>query len=270
MARALCTLALPIVGALVVAAAAGGLGGTEPRVLRVCSDPNNMPFSNQREEGFENRIAAVLAAELRAKLEYVWWAQRRGYVRNTIKAGLCDLYVGVPAAMETMAVTKPYYRSTYVFVQRRGTPHVQSLDAPALRKLRIGVQLVGDDYANTPPAHALARRGIVANVRGYSVVGDYAQPDPPSRIIDAVSAGEIDIAVAWGPMAAYFARKQPVPLQVTPVHPRSDGSLPFVYDISMGVRRGEHEFKSQIEHAIAKHSAEIRHILDEYGVPQLP
>src|SRR5688572_23745762 len=203
-----------IFGVLAVAVAA-----PSPRVLRVCSDPNNMPFSNERQEGFENRIAALLAKELGAKLEYVWWAQRRGYVRNTIKAGLCDVYIGVPAAMEMLSTTAPYYRSTYVFVHRKGAARVESLDSPALRKLRVGVQLIGDDYANTPPAHALARRGIINNVRGYSVIGDYSKPNPPSRIIKAVASGEIDVAIAWGPMAGYFARRQPVPLEVAPIQP---------------------------------------------------
>jgi mxaJ protein len=249
-----------------------GAQGRKPnaRVLRVCSDPNNMPFSNERSEGFENRIALLLAKELRAELEFVWWAQRRGYARNTIKAGLCDLYIGVPAATDTMQATAPYYRSTYVFVTRKETPPIESLESPALRKLRLGVQLIGDDYANTPPAHALARRGIVHNVRGYSVIGDYSRPNPPARIIEAVANGEIDVAVAWGPMAGYFARKQRIALAVTPVRPQADGALPFVFDISMGVRRGEVAFRSEIETAIKKHRPAIRRILDEYGVPQLP
>jgi mxaJ protein len=205
-----------------------------------------------------------------AELEFVWWAQRRGYARNTIKAGLCDLYIGVPAATDTMQATAPYYRSTYVFVTRKETPPIESLESPALRKLRLGVQLIGDDYANTPPAHALARRGIVHNVRGYSVIGDYSRPNPPARIIEAVANGEIDVAVAWGPMAGYFARKQRIALAVRPVRPQADGALPFVFDISMGVRRGEVAFRSEIETAIKKHRPAIRRILDEYGVPQLP
>jgi mxaJ protein len=228
-----------------------------------------MPFSNERKEGFENRIAEVLGEELGAKLDYVWWAQRRGYVRNTIKSELCDLYIGVPAAMEALSTTIPYYRSTYVFVYRKGTAGVGSLDSPVLRRLRMGVQLIGDDYANTPPAHALARRGIIKNVRGYPVMGDYSTPNPPARIIESVATGEIDVAVAWGPMAGYFAGRQSVPLEVTPVLPPAEGSLPFVYDISMGVRRGDNAFKTVVERALTTRLGEIRHILDEYSVPQL-
>jgi quinoprotein dehydrogenase-associated probable ABC transporter substrate-binding protein len=230
-----------------------------------------MPFSNQREEGFENRIATLLAEELGAPLEYTWWAQRRGYIRNTINEGLCDLYIGVPATTEMLLVTKPYYRSTYVFVYRKSAGvRIESLNSPMLRKLRIGVQIVGDDYANTPPAHALGRRGIIENVKGYSVLGDYSQPNPPARIIEAVARNEIDVAIAWGPMASYFARKQRVELEVAPVRPESDDSLPLTYDICMGVRRNEDRFKAEIEQAVDRRREEIRRILQGYGVPLLP
>jgi quinoprotein dehydrogenase-associated probable ABC transporter substrate-binding protein len=243
----------------------------QSRVLRICADPNNLPFSNQRQEGFENRIAAVLARETRSTPRvHLVGAAARLYPEHASRR-LCDIVMGVPREMDMLLTTAPYYRSTYVFVTRRDRRiHVDSLDSPELRKLRIGVQTVGDDYANTPPAHALAKRGIVQNVHGYSVTADYSQPNPPARIIEAVARSEIDIAIAWGPMAGYFARQQPVALEVTPVSPQKDSpSLPLVYDISMGVRRGETAFKSEIETAIAKHRAEIRKILDDYGVPQV-
>ena len=173
------------------------------RVLRVCADPNNLPFSNEREEGFENRLAELLARELGAeRVEYTWWAQRRGFFRNTLNAGLCDVVMGVPSSVELAATTRPYYRSTYVFVTRadRGLD-IRSLDDEALRRVRVGVSIIGDDYANAPPAHALAQRGIVGNVVGFSVYGDYAQPNPPARIVEAVAAGDVDVAVVWGPLA---------------------------------------------------------------------
>jgi mxaJ protein len=241
------------------------------RVLRVCADPNNLPFSNQRQEGFENRIAEILARELGARLEHTWWAQRRGFIRNTLAAGLCDIVIGVPTEMDMLLVTTPYYRSVYVFVSRKDRGiQVNSLDSPALRKLRIGVQIVGDDYTNTPPVHALAKRGIIHNVRGYSVIGNYSEPNPPARIIEAVARGEIDIAIAWGPMAGYFAQRQAVPLELTRVSPQIDSpALPLAYDISMGVRRGEKAFRDKIEHAIKKHADRIRKILGDYGVPRV-
>jgi mxaJ protein len=242
------------------------------RTLRVCADPNNLPFSNAKQEGFENRIAELLARDLGAKLEYTWWAQHRGYIRNTLKAGQCDLLVGVPTDLEMVLATSPYYRSGYVFVYRKNAGYrIASLDSPLLRKLTVGVQLVGDDYANTPPAHALARRGIIQNIRGYSVIGDYSQPNPPARIIEAVANGEVDVAVAWGPLAGYFAKQQKVPLEVVPVTPQSDSpALPFVFDISMGVRRGEKSFRDEIEMAIGRNRQAIDRILREYGVPRIP
>jgi mxaJ protein len=240
------------------------------RKLRVCADPNNLPFSNQRLEGFENRIAALLAGELGAEVEYIWWAQRRGFVRNTLRAGACDLIVGVPSGFELAQTTAPYYRSTYVFVYRRDRGlKITSFDDPTLKQLKVGVQVIGDDGANSPPAHALGQRGIVENVRGYTVYGDYAQENPPARIIDAVAAGEIDVAVAWGPLAGYFAKRQNVPLEIVPVSPQIDlPFLPFVYDISLGVRRGETAFKEELEGALERRRAEVEKILDEYGVPR--
>jgi mxaJ protein len=241
------------------------------RRLRVCADPNNLPFSNDRLEGFENRIAELLARELGAQVEYTWWAQRRGFIRSTLRAGECDIVLGVPMSFELALTTSPYYRSTYVFVYRKDRGiSVSSLDDAALRNLKIGVQLIGDDYANSPPAHALGRRGVVGNLKGYTVYGDYSQPNPPARIIDAVVAGEVDLAVVWGPLAGYFAKRQPVALAVVPVSPQIDQPfLPFVYDISMGVRRGEEAFKEEVEGALARRRAEIESILDEYGVPRL-
>ena len=242
-----------------------------PGVLRVCADPNNLPFSNERGEGFENKIAELLAEDLHEKLEYTWWAQRRGFIRNTLKAGACDVVVGVPASFELAATTAPYYRSSYVFVYRKDKKlNVNSFDDPALRKLKIGVQMIGDDGANTPPAHALASRGVVENVRGYTVYGDYAQPNPPARIIDAVAKGDVDVAVAWGPLAGYFARRERVPLAVVPVSPQIDlPFLPFVFDISMGLRRGDDALRQQLEDFLERRRPEIEKILDEYGVPRV-
>ena len=240
-------------------------------VLRVCADPNNLPFSNERGEGFENRIAELLAEDLGQKLEYTWWAQRRGFFRNTLRAGACDVVVGVPASFELAATTAPYYRSTYVFVYRKGGGlRVASFDDAVLREVKVGVQLVGDDGANTPPAHALAARGVVENLRGYTLYGDYKEPNPPARIVEAVAKGEVDVAVAWGPLAAYFARRQRVPLEVVPVSPQFDlPFLPFVYDISMGVRRGDEELRRRLDDFIERRRPEVERILDEYGVPRV-
>jgi mxaJ protein len=239
------------------------------RVLRVCADPNNLPFSNQRLEGFENRIADVIARELGARLEYAWSAQRRGFVRHTLNAGTCDVIVGVPSRFELAATTRPYYRSTYVFVTRAGEPVPSSFDDPLLKRVVVGVQLIGDDSANSPPAHALAARGIVRNVRGYSVYGDYRQPNPPAAIVRAVADGDLDVAVAWGPMAGFFAKQQLAPLTLTPVSPDPGArSLPFVFDMSMAVARGNDTLLAELDRAISIRRDDLDAILRDFGVPR--
>jgi mxaJ protein len=249
-------------------------GATKPvvgaRTLRVCSDPNNLPFSNAKGEGFENRIAELVAKDVGAHVEYTWWAQRRGYIRNSLKAKRCDVVIGVPTGVGMVLTTRPYYRSTYTFVSRRGTPRVESFDDPKLKRLRVGVQLIGDDFANSPPAEALTHRGIVKNVRGYTVIGDYREPNPPSRIVRAVSKGEIDVGIVWGPLAGYFAQRSPTPLRVSPVSPQIDVPyLPFVFDIAMGERRGESAFRDSLDNVIMRHQPEIDRILESYGVPRV-
>ena len=240
-------------------------------VLRVCADPNNLPFSNQRLEGFENKIADLLAQDLGERVEYTWWAQRRGFFRNTLKAGMCDVVIGVPAGFEMALTTKPYYRSTYVFLSRKDRHlDVKSFDDPVLKKLRIGVQIIGDDQSNAPPAHALTRRNIVENVKGFTLYGDYSQHDPPARIVDAVVKGDIDLAIVWGPLAGYFAKQSRVPMNVVPVSPQIDQPfLPFVFDIAMGVRRGDQGLRDQLEQFLEKRRPEIERILEDYKVPKV-
>ena len=241
------------------------------RVLRVCADPNNLPFSDERGGGFENRIAKLIADDLGAKVKYTWWAQRRGFIRNTLNAGDCDVVMGVPASFDLTAVTQPYYRSSYVFVTRKDRAlAITSFDDPALRKLRIGVQLVGDDGANTPPVHALAARGIRGGLVGYSVFGDYSKPHPPSQIIDAVARGDVDIAIAWGPLAGFFAAKQAVPLEIVPVTPQIDVPfMPEVFDIAIGVRRQDRALRDELDAALERNRDSIVRILDAYGVPRI-
>lgn len=242
----------------------------QARTLRVCADPNNMPYSNERLEGFENKIVALLAQDLGATVDYTWWAQRRGFIRNTLKAELCDLIPGVPSNMEMLATTRPYYRSTYVFVtETERHIGIKSFDDARLHSLRIGVQIIGDDFSNAPPAHALSRRGIVDNVRGYLVYGDYREEDPTAAIVRAVAGGELDVAVVWGPQAGYFAKQQKVALDLVPVSPRIDGPiLPMVFDISMGIRREDVAFRQELDRALARQRDAIDQILADYGVPR--
>ena len=245
--------------------------GPPQRELRVCADPNNLPFSNSRGEGFENRIAELIARDMNAKVTYTWWAQRRGFIRNTLNASKCDVVMGVPASFDMTAVTEPYYRSTYVFLTRRDRNiAVKSFDDPVLKKARIGVQLVGDDGFNTPPVHALGMRGIRGNLKGYSLYGDYRDPNPPSRIVKAVANGEVDVAVVWGPLAGYFAKREGVQLDMVPVSPQID--LPFmpeVFDIAIGVRRNDKALRDELDRILDRERAAIGAILDQYGVPRL-
>jgi mxaJ protein len=243
--------------------------GREP--LRVCADPNNLPFTNSKGEGFENRIAALLARDLGTRVEYTWFAQRRGFLRNTLNAQKCDVVIGLPGDTDAAWTTKPYYRSTYVFITL-GSRHlrIRSFDDPQLRTLRIGVELVGDDGANTPPAHALSRRGIVGNVVGYSVYGDYRTDSPPSAIVAAVARGDIDVAAAWGPLAGYFAARQPVALDVVSVQPQVDGRfLPQTFSIAMATRRRDTARHDRLEQFIEHRQNEIDAILAEYHVPRV-
>src|SRR4051794_19644795 len=256
--------------ALAALACGPARAATTMRELRVCADPNNMPFSNQQQQGFENRIAELVARDLNARLSYVWYAQRRGFARNTLAANKCDVFIGVTSSLERVTTTVPYYRSTYVFATRRDREiKLASFDDPALRMLRIGVQMIGDDFNNTPPAHALAARHIIQNVKGYSVYGDYSQPNPPARIIDAVANGDIDVAIAWGPLAGYFAPKQKTALTIVPVSPAADPQLPFTFSIAMGVRKSDEALRDEIDAALVRKQAEVNKILDQFGIPRV-
>lgn len=236
------------------------------RELRVCADPNNLPFSNQKMEGFENKIAAVVANELGARLEYVWAPLWRGFVRKTLNAGICDVLPGVPEQMERLTTTRPYYSASYVFLQPAENEAVTSLDDPRLATLKIGVQLVGDDGANTPPMDALERRHTTSNVRGFMVIGDWGKPHPLRPIVDAVSSGEIDLALVWGPIAGYYALTVSRPLRITPIPPEPDVHL--LFSIAMGVRKDDNALAADLNSAIERRRNEIDAILDTYSVPR--
>lgn len=227
----------------------------DARTLRVCADPDNLPFSNRAGQGFENRIATLIAEELGAQLEYVWIAQHKSFIKNSLGAGQCDVIPGIAAGVESVGTTRPYYRSTYVFVTRG--QNISSLTDPALDHLRIGVHLTGDDYA--PPGYALARRGLAANLVGYSLVGE-----PPSKLMKAVQDGEVDVAVIWGPFAGYFASPN---VHVAAVAPQMWMGVPFTYDIAMAVRQGNGELLAQLDRALQRRCTEVQAILKEFHIP---
>ena len=237
--------------------------------FRVCADPNNLPYSNQKLEGFENKLADLLAKELKQEVTYTWWPQRRGFIRSTLAVGRCDVVMGIPVDVDTVLTTQPYYRSSYAFVSPKAANYnIVSFDDPQLQSLKIGVHLIGDDYANSPPAHLLSSKGIVKNVVGYSVFGNYGEDSPPGAIIKAVADGEVNIAIVWGPIAGYFSRKQAVPLTLVPVPTEaSSPTLPLAYSIALGVRRGDEQLKKQLDELLNRKATEINKILTEYGVP---
>jgi mxaJ protein len=240
--------------------------------LRVCADPNNLPFSNDRGEGFENAVAKLVADDLSKHVAYYWQPQRRGFIRRTLNAGACDVVMSVPSSYDAVRTTTPYYRSSYVFVSRRDRRlHIRSLDDPRLHRLTIGIQITGDDYENPPAAQALATRHIIDNVRGYTVYGDYSRPNPSAGVVSAVADGDVDVAIAWGPLAGPFAERHRLPLEMTPVSPSADGrSRSFVFDIAMGVRRDDVRLAAALDAVIARRRAEIRRLLASYGVPLVP
>jgi mxaJ protein len=236
--------------------------------LRVCADPNNLPFSNARAEGFENKLAELVGRELGLPVRYTWWAQRRGFLRNTLQAHACDVVMGVPVDLPLVRATRPYYRSSYVFASRADRHvTVRSFDDPALRRLRIGVPLVGGEGPAAPPAHALARRGIIDNVVGFTVYGDYRDDSPPTRVMQALVAGEIDVAAVWGPVAGYFAAQRHAHLHLATPPARDDG-LPFAFAIGLGVRKDDEARARALDEILVRRRRAIDKLLEDYGVPR--
>lgn len=266
-----------VLGASLLALAFAALAGPAmaqdtTKAFRVCADPNNLPFSNKAGEGFENKLADLIAGSLGERVTYDWHAQRRGFVRQTLKAKRCDVVMGMPAQLDMLETTSPYYRSTYVFVSRTDRHlDISSIKDARLRKLKIGVQVIGDDGFNTPPSHALSQQGIIDNLVGYPVYGDYSKPNPPARIVTAVEKGDVDIAAVWGPLAGYFAKKSPVPLTITPISgTESFKPLLFSYSISLGVRKHDDARKRQLDAILKEKRPEITALLARYGIPTVP
>jgi mxaJ protein len=241
-------------------------------LLRVCADPDNMPFSNQKGEGYENKIADLIAKTWDSKLEYVWWPIRRGYYRM-LNGTYCDLVIESPAGLDMAGSTKPYYRSGYAFVSRKGSglEDINSLDDPRLKKLKIGVNLfVSSDGEHSPPEMALSMHGVVGNLKGYNV--SYDENIRPEDIINGVAKKEVDVAIVWGPMAGYFVKRSPVPLVLTPIAAAVDSAsgFPMQYNIGMALRRRDHELRDSLNTFLDQHQSEIQALLREYSVPTIP
>lgn len=237
---------------------------TETKLLRVCADPDNLPFSDIRGHGFENELARMLAKSIGEDLQFVWQRMGRGFVREFMDTGKCDLVVGIPSAFRPLLTTEPYYRSSYVFLTAQSSKfRPASLNDPDLRKFRIGVEALQEDY--TPPAAALARRGLQSQMVGIYSVGSHSMD-----VAKAVLRGEVDLAIMWGPIAGYAAKRSPKTFSLSPVQPETDGAMPFTFAIAMGVRKENRELQSKVNAFIDAHRAVIARLLDSYGVPQLP
>ncbi len=245
-------------------------GLEKPGVIRVCADPDNMPLSNQKGEGFEQKIAELVAKEWKAKIEYAWWPVRRGFFSRALNGRYCDVAIQAPSLFDMAGVTKPYFRSGYVFVTRKDRDlDIKSLADPRLKKLKIGVNLLNSDAENTPPAMALSRYGVVGNLVGYSTF--YTETERPEDIINDVAKKTTDVAIVWGPLAGYFAKSSPVPLLITPLAERDSLSdYPFRFNIGMGVRRRDRALRDSLQAVLDRRGPEIQAILKQYGVPLFP
>jgi len=262
---------------VVAVTTAGAQDRAAEKVLRVCQDPNNLPFSSRREPGFENRIAELLARDLGWKLEYTWFPQRIGFIRNTLRnqdreSGRykCDLVIGLPVGFELASITKPYYKSTYALVYARGRKvegiakpeDLLKLEPQTLRSLTFGV------ISETPPVDWLLKHKLYDQTVSYPrQTGD---PDQyAGEIVEKdLVAGKLDVAFVWGPIAGYFAKRvKSADLVVVPFSPSPD--IKFDYSIAMGVRFGEREWKQQVEQLISRNLPQIQAILTEFGVPLL-
>ena len=255
--------------ALAVLAGAARADGAPPDVLRVCADPDNLPYSRADGSGFENRIARVLAIELGVDLQYAWLPDRRGFVRKTLGAGVCDVVLGVPVGDERTRTTEPYYRSSYVWVQRAdaGEPPA-SFDDPRLAQLRIGVQLIGNDMAASPPGFALARHVPRARVIGFPIPGE---TPAAQRMVEAIARGDLDGGLLWGPQAGYFAQRAAVPMRLARLAAPPDLPRPqtFEFAIAVGVRPGDEALRERVQAALRHRRAEVDRILAEYAVPRV-
>lgn len=252
-------------------AAAQRPSNPEPGLLRVCADPDNMPLSNDKGEGFENKIAELVARTWDSKLQYVWWPVRRGYFGRGLNGKYCDIAIEAPGALDMTAVTKPYYRSGYYFLSRKdhGLGDLTSLSDPRLKKLTIGFQTLNSDGEDAPPIMALSRYGVVGNTRGYNSF--YSDLSRPGDLVNGVAKKEVDVAIVWGPQAGYFVKRSPVPLVMVPLAERDSlTDYPFRFDLAMGVRRRDRELRDSLNRVIEAKAPEIQAILKQYNVPTFP
>jgi quinoprotein dehydrogenase-associated probable ABC transporter substrate-binding protein len=273
-ARRSASLAFALVGLLLLAGAPafaqanddanGALELVDPKVLRVCADPNSLPFSNDKGEGFENKIAELFAKKLGKTLAYTYYPNSTGFIRNTLNALRCDVIMGMPQGNDMVQGTNPYYRTTYALVTKQGSDlaSVATLEDPKLKGRHIGI------IAGTPPATNLAVNGLIGNAKSYPLVIDTRYDAPAKDMINDLRSGTIDMAVLWGPIAGYLAKTSPEPMNVMPLVKEQQGPH-MIFRIGMGVRHTDQAWKRTLNRLIAENQSEINQILRSYGVPLL-
>lgn len=244
---------------------AGAIELVDESTLRVCADPNNLPFSNEKGEGFENRIAEYLARKMGKPLAYAFYPGATGFVRNTLNAHLCDVILGMPQGNDLVQPTNPYYRTTYAIVTRSGDglDGVTGLDDPRLKEKGRRIGLV----ANTPPGNILAREGLMGAVKPYRLMVDTRVESPSATMIHDLESGSIDVALLWGPIAGYYAKNAKTKLTVTPLAETPGARMAF--RIAFGVRHADQNWKRTLNQFIAQNHGELEKILSDYGVPLL-
>ena len=236
----------------------------DPKVLRVCADPRNLPFSNEKGEGFENKLGELFAEKLQKKLDYMYFPQATGFVRMTLAAHRCDVIMGFPQGDDLVQGTNPYYRTAYALVAKQGSglDDVATLEDARLKDKRIGI------VAGTPPATNMAVAGLMANARPYPLMIDTRFDSSSAAMIKDLMSGEIDAGVLWGPMAGYFAKQASPPLHVTPLVKETTGPR-LAFRIGMGVRPADQNWKRQLNRLIQENQPAINKILLDFGVPLL-
>ncbi|WP_424363883.1 substrate-binding domain-containing protein [Methylocystis parvus] len=244
---------------------ASGIELIDPKVLRVCADPNNLPFSNEKGEGLENKIAELLAAKLHKELAYAFYPGATGFVRNTLNAHLCDVILGMPQGNDLVQPTNPYYRTTYAIVTRAGSDldGVKDLDDPRLKEKKGKIGLV----ANTPPGNILAKNGMIGLVKPYPLMIDTRVESSSATMIHDLETGQIDAALLWGPIAGYYAKTSTTKLNVAPI-PETPGTR-MAFRIAFGVRHSDQNWKRELNTLLSQNKGEIDQILANYGVPML-
>lgn len=236
----------------------------DPKVLRVCADPRNLPFSNEKGEGFENKLGELFAEKLQKKLDYMYFPQATGFVRMTLAAHRCDVIMGFPQGDDLVQGTNPYYRTAYALVAKQGSglDDVATLEDARLKDKRIGI------VAGTPPATNMAVAGLMANARPYPLMIDTRFDSSSAAMIKDLMSGEIDAGVLWGPMAGYYAKQASPPLHVTPLVKETSGPR-LAFRIGMGVRPADQNWKRQLNRLIQENQPAINKILLDFGVPLL-